>query len=714
MPIRFSTKCLNELFLPAYSKQGEMSLARHVFDKMPNPNDVSLTAMISGYIETGRYASAVNLFLQMIWNGSRPSDYTISKVLASCAANEALTIGRKIHTMVVKLGLSGTAIVAGSLLNMYSKSGDPNTASIVFERTAVKNVSTMNSMLWLHMKTGRPDLALALFEQMNERDLVSWNSMVSGYNQLGFGVESLKMFSRMLEETSLTPSKFTLSSSLSSCANLGELNLGKQVHCYIIRNGFEINGPIGSALIFVYSKSDAITMARKVSDQSGISNLNVIAFTALLDGYIKIGDTNSAREIFDSLSSHDVVSWTAMIAGYEQNGLNSFAIDLFRKMVKDGPMMNGYTLSAVLNVSATLASLAHGKQIHARGIRTGDLASSFLRNSLITMYSRAGSIDSAKRVFYSTNSNRDEVSWTSMITGLAQHGLGEETVELFEEMMKIGVRPTDITYVGVLSACSHAGFVEKGRFYYDMMRNVHGIEPTLCHYGCMIDLFGRNGLLQSAKDFLEEMPIEPDAVAWVSLLSSCRIFKNIELANYAAERLFRIEHSNSGAYLALTNAYAACGKFEDAAKVRKLMRSRHVKKEEGFSWIQVKDRNHVFRVDDEMHPQKDEIFKTMSIIWGEIKKMGFIPNVEAVLHDVDEEMKEHSLQRHSEKLAIAFGLISTPENTTLRIMKNLRVCDDCHSAIKFIAKLVDREIIVRDERRFHHFKGGSCSCNDFW
>jgi pentatricopeptide repeat protein len=433
-----------------------------------------------------------------------------------------------------------------------------------------------------------------------------------------------------------------------------------------------------------------------------------------LDGYVKLGDITPARQIFNSLKDPDVVAWTAMIVGYVQNGLNNDAIEVFKTMVSEGPRPNSFTLAAMLSASSSVTSLNHGKQIHASAIRSGEALSPSVGNALTTMYAKAGSINGARKVFNLLRQNRDTVSWTSMIMALAQHGLGEEAIELFEQMLALGIKPDHITYVGVLSACTHGGLVEQGRSYFDLMKNVHKIDPTLSHYACMVDLFGRAGLLQEAYKFVENMPMEPDVIAWGSLLSSCKVYKNVDLAQVAAERLLLIEPNNSGAYSALANVYSSCGKWDDAAKIRKLMKARGVKKEQGLSWVQIQNKTHVFGVEDGLHPQKDEIYKMMDKIWKEIKKMGFAPDTESVLHDLEVEVKDQILRYHSEKLAIAFGIISTPENTTLRIMKNLRVCNDCHNAIKFISKLVDREIIVRDATRFHHFKDGSCSCKDYW
>lgn len=700
--------------LSAYAKDGRMCEATRVFNQIPDRDSVSWTAMIVGFNQKGCYRNAVRMLVKMIGDGVVPSQYTMTSVLAACAGMEALDVGKRVHSFVVHFGLTNYITVMNSLLNMYAKSGNLLMASAIFNRMKCRDTSSWNVMISVHMQSGQVGLACAQFERMIERDLITWNSMIAGYNQHGYDNEALSTFSNMLRESALRPDKFTLVSALSSCANLHNLDLGKQIHAYILRTTFDSSGAVKNALITMYTKSGAVEISRKIVEQVGPSQLDVIAFTSLLDGYVKVGNLNPAREIFDSLRDKDVVAWTAMIVGYVQNGLNKNALELFRVMIKDGPRPNLFTLAAILSTSSNLASLSHGKQIHAASIRMGEGASVSVSNALISMYARAGSIGGARRVFDLICQKNDTVSWTSMIMALAQHGLGKEALELFEEMLAVGVKPDHITFVGVLSACTHVGLVERGRQYYDMMIELHNIEPTLSHYACMIDLLGRAGLLQEALDFIKKMPIEPDVIAWGSLLSSCKVHKNVELGRFAAEKLLLIDPDNSGAYAALANLYSACGRWADAAHVRKSMKHSGVRKEQGISWIHIKDKVHIFGVEDGLHTQKDEIYKLMSKIWEEIKKMGFVPDTNSVLHDLDDELKQQILKHHSEKLAIAFGLISTPENTTLRIMKNLRVCNYCHSAIKYISKLTCREIIVRDVTRFHHFKEGRCSCRDYW
>ncbi|XP_044478318.1 pentatricopeptide repeat-containing protein At2g22070-like [Mangifera indica] len=712
MPIR--TAYSWNTLLSCYAKQKKVDLTCGVFNSMPFRDSVAWTTMIVSCKEMGRFKNAIRMFAEMVKEGVMPTQFTLTSVLASCASVGDLGVGKGVHSFVVKFGLSGCVNVENSLLNMYVKMGDEVTAKVVFDGMRVRNVSSWNVVISLHIQSGRLDLARAQFEQMIERDIVTWNSMIAGYNQHGYDVEALDIFAKMLRDSSLEPDKFSLASVLAACANLEKLETGKEIHAYIIRTEFDVSGAVGNALISCYAKSGGVEISQKIVEQSGISYLNVIAFTALLDGYIKLGDVGPARRIFDSLRDRDVVAWTAMIVGYEQNGLNNEAVELFRKMITEGPRPNNYTLAAMLSVISSLASLDHGKQIHASSLRSGEASSVSVSNALITMYAKAGSIDWARQVFRLIHWQQETVSWTSMIIALAQHGLGEEAIQLFEKMLALGIKPDHITYVGVLSACTHVGLVEQGQNYYNLMKTVHKIEPTPSHYACMVDLFGRAGLLQEAYNFIKNMPIEPDIVAWGSLLSASRVYKNLELGKIAAENLLHIEPDNSGAYAALYNLYSACKKWEDAARIRKSMKDGGVKKSQGFSWVQIQNKVHVFGVEDGFHPQKDAIYNMMAKIWEEIKKMGFVPDTESVLHDLEEELKEQILRHHSEKLAIAFGLISTPEKTTLRIMKNLRVCKDCHSAIKFISKLVGREIIVRDSTRFHHFRDGFCSCRDYW
>ncbi|KAJ0041342.1 hypothetical protein Pint_26763 [Pistacia integerrima] len=381
------------------AKQGKVDLACGVFNSMPYRDSVAWTTMIVRYKEMGHFENAIRMFVEMVKKGVVPNQFTVTSVLASCAAVGDLRVGKKVHSFVVKFGLSGCGNVDNSLFNMYIKMGDKVMAKVIFDGMRVRNLSSWNIVISLHIQSGRLDLARAKFELMSERDIVTWNSMIAGYNQHGYDIVALDIFAKMLKDSSLEPDKFSFGSVLAACAKLKKLKIGKEIHAYIVRTGFDASGAVGNALISCYAKSGGVEIARKIVEQMGISYLNVIAFTALLDGYIKLGDVGAARRVFDSLRDRDVVAWTAMIVGYEQNGLNNEAVDLFRTMIREGPKPNNYTLAAMLSVASSLASLDHGKQIHASALRSGQASSISVSNALITMYAKAGSINGARRIF---------------------------------------------------------------------------------------------------------------------------------------------------------------------------------------------------------------------------------------------------------------------------------------------------------------------------
>ncbi|KAL8151893.1 hypothetical protein V2J09_021701 [Rumex salicifolius] len=695
--------------MDAYGKNGMIREMEYVLTRMKSsqcrPDAITFNLLIDAYGKKQEFEKMEQVFKSLQRSRERPTPATFNSMITNYGKARQREKAEYVYERLKELGYKPNYITYESMIMMYGFCDCVSRAREVFDELVASGKE---------LKSGHVDHALGVFEQMDERDIISWNSMITGYNQRGFNAEALNLLTRMMKDSSLKPDKFTLASALSACCNTQNLRAGKQIHGHIIITQFDTFGAVENALISMYSKCGGIESAKRMIESTKISNLNMIAFTSLLDGYLKLGDVSPARHIFDSLKNRDVVTWTAMIVGYVQNGLNNDALSLFRSMIKEGPKPNNFTLAAMLSVSSSLASLDHGRQIHGVALRSGEAKSVSVGNALINMYAKAGNIPNARRVFSLVQFKNDAVSWTSMIIALAQHGLGEEAIELFEKMLGLGIKPDHITYVGVLSACIHIGLVEKGKSYYEMMMTLHKIEPTQSHCACMIDLLGRAGQLQEAQDFIAKMPVEPDVIAWGSLLAACKVHKNAEVARFAGERLLEIDPNNSGAYMALANVYSACGRWEDAGKIRRQMKEKGVKKDQGFSWLQIKNIVHVFGVEDGHHPQRYEIYATMEKIWDEIKKMGFIPDTESVLHDLDEEVKEQILRNHSEKLAITFGLISTPEKTTLRIMKNLRVCNDCHSAIKFISKLVDREIIVRDTTRFHHFKNGVCSCRDYW
>eukprot|EP01018_Ginkgo_biloba_P029860 Gb_06975 [translate_table: standard] len=656
--------------LAGYAKSGSIEHALHLFDKMPERDAVSWTVMIAGHAQLGYCKEALEIYEQMLQAGTTPNQFTYTSVLSACTSLEALEQGKRIHVHIITLGLGSYVAVGNALVAMYAKCGSVEEAQCVFDRMPLRNVFSWNTLIAVYSQSGRIGFASGLFDKMPIRDVVSWNSMIAGYSQQGYDENALNFFS-LMQQAGMKPDLFTFTSVLSACANLEALDEGKKVHAHVIRTGFELCASVGNALVTLYATSGSIDDARIVFDRMPI--LNVVSWTAMIAGYIKYGSIEYARQLFNRMPERDVVSWTAMIVGYAQNGVDKEALELFEQMLQSGPKPNSFTFASVFSVFASVAALEQGKQVHAHTIRIGLDSHLSVGNSLVTMYAKCGNIEDARQMFDQLP-ERDSVSWTAIIAGTAQHGFGEEALQLFEKMLRAGMKPDHITFLGVLAACSHAGLVDEGRRYFDSMCRDHCITPRVSHYACMIDLLGRAGCLDEAEDTINNMPIKPDAIVWGALLGSCRIHGNMDLAKRAAENLFMLEPENAGAYSLLANIYASSGRWDDVAKVRKLMKDRRVKKDPGCSWIEIKNKVHVFGVEDGLHPQRGEIYAMLENLAGQIREAGYVPDMNFVLHDIEEERKEQILCHHSEKLAIAFGLISTPNGTTIRIIKNLRGC----------------------------------------
>jgi pentatricopeptide repeat protein len=336
-----------------------------------------------------------------------------------------------------------------------------------------------------------------------------------------------------------------------------------------------------------------------------------------------------------------------------------------------------------------------------------------LNNALLDMYCKCGSLEDANAVFVRMV-EKDVISWSTMIAGLAQNGYSKEALKLFESMKVLGIKPNYVTIVGVLFACSHAGLVEEGLYYFHSMKELFGIDPGREHYGCMIDLLGRAGRLSEAVDLINEMECEPDAVTWRALLNACRVHRNVDVAIHAAKQILRLDPQDAGTYVLLSNIYANTQRWNDVAEVRRAMTNRGIKKEPGCSWIEVSKQIHAFILGDRSHPQIREINIHLNQLIYKLMGVGYVPDTNFVLQDLEGEQMQDSLRYHSEKLAIVFGLMSLPRGQTIRIRKNLRICGDCHLFTKLLAKMEQRIIVIRDPVRYHHFQDGLCSCGDFW
>ncbi|EXC24155.1 hypothetical protein L484_015170 [Morus notabilis] len=564
------------------------------------------------------------------------------------------------------------------------------------------------------------EYACKVFTQMRQPNCFSWNTIIRALAETE-PLEALLLFRQMVSVGIVPPNQFTFPSVFKACAGMGNVEMGKQVHGLVVKYGLDCDEFILSNLVRMYVMCGVMEaanllfyrnlskMARDKRRQEG----NVVLWNVMVDGYVRVGDFRVARELFDKMPQKSVVSWNGMISGYAQNGLFREGIELFREMLLGDVRPNYVTLVSVLPAISRLGALELGKWVHLFAERNDIEINDVLGSALVDMYSKCGSIEKALQVFERLP-KENAITWNAIINGLAMHGRAKDALHYFSRMEQANVTPTDVTYIGLLSACSHAGLVEKGRSFFNHMISVVSLEPRIDHYGCMVDLLGRAGHLEEAEELILNMPIRQDDVIWKALLGACKMHGNIDMGKRIAEILMDLAPHDSGSYVALSNMYASSGKWEAVSEVRLMMKDMDIRKDPGYSWIELDGVIHEFVVEDESHPRAKEIHSMLEEISHQLSLAGYRPDTTQVLLKIDEEEKQTILHYHSEKIAIAFGLISTGPETPLRIVKNLRICEDCHAFIKFVSKIYKRKIIVRDRKRFHHFEHGTCSCMDYW
>eukprot|EP01018_Ginkgo_biloba_P034747 Gb_24821 [translate_table: standard] len=484
---------------------------------------------------------------------------TYDCLLQWCLNNKALSEGKLIHAHMIQTGFK------------------------------CQDVSLGNKLVTVYAKRGSLQDARRVLNQMPERDVVSWTVMIAAYARYRHAEEALALFYQM-QGTGIQPNEFTFATVVPVCSNYETL---KDVHQEIVKSGFQSDVFVGSALIDMYAKCGRMENARYVFDK--MPRRDVVSWNAMIAGYAQNGHVDKALELFQTMPERDVASWTAMIAGCSQNGHGEEAMKRFQQMQLAGVRPDSGTFAILLASCANLAALEQGKEVHEVIIRSGFQYNLFVSSALIDMYAKCGSIENA-RIAFSKMPQRNVVSWNAMIVGFAMHGCSKEALHLFEQMQNSGTSPDHVTFVGVLSACCHAGLVNKGWQYFECMIKYYHIRPTMENYGCMVDLLGRAGHLDEAYDFINKMPIKPDATVWGCLLGACRIHINVELGERVAEQIFELDPKNSAPYVLLSNIYAAAGRWDDTEKVRKMMKDRNVKKSPGCSWIEVNKQVYAFLV----------------------------------------------------------------------------------------------------------------------
>ncbi|KAK7410182.1 hypothetical protein VNO78_00767 [Psophocarpus tetragonolobus] len=705
---------------------------------------------LSRCLQRGKAWEAVDCFEDMINSGVACDSLTFVVMLSVVSSLNCLEMGKQIHGIVVRSGLDHVVHVGNSLINMYVKAGCVSHARLVFGLMNEVDLISWNTVISgcalsgleecsvsmfvdllhsgllpdqftiasvlracssleedcyvaaqihacamkvgvvldsfvstalidVYSKSGKMEEAEFLFENQDEFDLASWNAMMHGYIVSGAFPKALRLY-MLIHESGESADHITLANAAKAAEGLVGLEEGKQIHAVVVKRRF---------------------------------NLDLFVISGVLDMYLKCGEMESAHRVFSEIPLPDDVAWTTMISGCLENGQEEHALFTYHQMRLCRVQPDEYTFATLVKACSLLTALEQGRQIHANIVKLNCASDPFVMTSLVDMYAKCGNIEDAISLFRRMNTTRI-ASWNAMIVGLAQHGNAEEALYFFEEMKSRGVTPDRVTFIGVLSACSHSGLVTETYENFYSMQKSYGIAPETEHYSCLVDALSRAGRIQEAEKVISSMPFEASASMYRTLLNACRVQADRGTGKRVAEKLLALEPSDSASYVLLSNVYAAANQWENVASARNMMRKVNVKKDPGFSWIDLKNKVHLFVAGDRSHEETDVIYNKVEDVMKRIREEGYVPDTEFALLDVEEEDKETSLYYHSEKLAIAYGLVKTPPSTILRVIKNLRVCGDCHNAIKYISKVFKRDVILRDANRFHHFRSGICSCGDYW
>lgn len=633
-----------------YCDCGSLFDARKVFDEMPDRPLGSWAIIISAYAAEGMLKNALELYLRIQDSEYRANSSIYIGLLKSFSDSCHLGIGKQMHCQVIKAGFTNNVAMDTAVCNMY-------------------------------VKCGKLEMAELNFGMMHEKNAVSWTTMMVGYAQAGRHEDILRNLKLMMDED-VGLDEFVFSITLKACGALHNRKTGGQVHGLILKFGLENEVYVG---------------------------------TPLVDFYVKCGDVDSASRAFEVITEPNDVSWSAILSGYSQIGDFEKCINTFKALRRENAVVNEFMYTTIFQLCSAFADFNFGSQAHGDAIKRGLVSYLYGESAMITMYAKCGRLDYAHKVFESIY-EPDTVAWTSMIAAYAHHGKASEALNLFKKMASSSSRAkmNEVTFVAVFTACSHGGLIEEANKILTSMSSVHGLKPTIDHYNCMIDIYSRGGLLNEAQDLINRMPFEPDAMSWKSLLGGCSIYKNYKLGKVAAEKLLQLDPNDTAAYIVLFNLHASCGNWEEAGNVRKLMAERELRKEIGCSWITVNGKIHRFVVGDQHHNQTAEIYsKLKELRFCDLQKEKALLTEDDVVLNILPERKEQLLV-HSERLAIAFGLIATKGSGPIVVFKNLRACIDCHDFAKHVSLVEGRAIVVRDSNRFHHFKSGECSCGDYW
>ncbi|GAB2235680.1 hypothetical protein Droror1_Dr00026115 [Drosera rotundifolia] len=450
-----------------------------------------------------------------------------------------------------------------------------------------------------------------LFDEMPDQNVVSITAAMGRSARVQRHEDALRLFTKMLK-LDITPSEFTFGTVIPSSTALGDMNIGKQLHCFAMKLGVQGNVFVGSALLDMYAKLGSVEEAFGAFED--IHEPNVVSWTALLCGYMKNERFDEAREIFEGIPERNVVTWNAMIGGFSQTGENEEAVNLFVQMLKDGVLPDHDTFPCVIIAAANIAALGIGRSLHASAVKYLGKISSSVGNSLITFYAKCGSVEDSLLIFDKLT-DRTVVSWNALACGYAQYGSPDKAMELFKKMKENGFQPNRVTILVLLWAYNHAGWVQEGLGYFNMVKLKYQNIIDSAHYACMVDLLSRSGRFSEAERFLSELPFDLGVGFWKALLGGCQIHSNTELGEYAARRILALDPQDVPSYVMISNAHSLAGRWENMSMVRRWMREKGMKRVPGFSWIEIGSQIHKFVTLDQNHRDKEDIYMILEVFF---------------------------------------------------------------------------------------------------
>lgn len=651
-----------------YAKCRELGIAHKLFDEMPHRDAVSWNSIIAGCVNCGSFETAWVLFNAMRISRFKVDEYTLGSTLKGVAYMERVNVGEQLHSVIVKMGHAGNLYTGSALLDMYAKCGRIDAAFTVFQHMPKCNSVSWNALIAGYAQLGDRETAFWLLECMelegmgldegtfvplltllnNSKllattmqlhakivkhgmefhntahnamitsyaecgavkdaekvfysvggtlDLVTWNSMIAGYLVHGQETPLFKIFVQM-QGLGFDPDMYTYTSIISSCFNEAHQNQGKSLHGLVIKRGLEKLIPVSNSLISMYFKINGRTM-------------------------------KDAMAVFESMDSKDSMSWNSILTGLSQAGHSEIALKLFGDMHTLQVMIDHYAFSAVLRSCSDLATLQLGQQVHVVVLKYGFESNEFVASSLIFMYSKCGIIEDARKSFEATTKD-STITWNSLIFGYAQHGQGKVALDIFNLMRERKVSMDHITFVAVLTACSHMGLVEEGCEILKCIESDYGIPLRMEHYACGIDLYGRAGRIDEVRALLNSMPFKPDAMVLKTLMGACRICGDIELASQVAGQLLELEPEEHSTYVLLSSIYSHLRRWDDKASVTKLMKERGVKKVPGWSWIEIKNKVHAFNAEDRSHPCWEQIYQRLKELIEEVKRIDDLEHMDYI------------------------------------------------------------------------------------